>query len=284
MPQPPAFGAQYPPPPVSGAPYQPTSGSPYQPPQPGPDPAYQPGQFSAPPAPDQGYQQPYPPTSGGPYPPPPGGGGYPPAGPGYGFTPAPAKSGAKPVIIIVAIVAVVALICCIGGIVALVSGVNRTAKEISQVPLPTSAPDTRPTSSSNPSGQNFNLSAGDTLTINEPDGTLAIKVTQFRTSTKGCKSYSPDPKKGMYLIADVTATVQKGNMSINPFYFNWVADDGTTTNGIAGAFAGCGDLLASGVNLPEGTTRTGSVTFDVSDKNGSLEYRHKLRAAGAWKP
>ncbi|WP_036374085.1 DUF4352 domain-containing protein [Micromonospora sp. ATCC 39149] len=294
-PQPPVSGAPYPPPPVSAAPYPPTSGAPYPPPgaftpPPSPDPAYQPGPEAA-----------YPPVSGTPYPPP--GGPYPPPGgpyaPGPGYPlgpPLPAKkSSKKPIIIIVVVVAVLALLCCVGGIVALVAGANEAAKEAErQLPtaprvttapsgLPTADP-TSPSSSAPPDGETFNMKAGETLVITDDEGTLEITVLRFRTSAKGCKSYSPDPDKGLYLIADVTATVKKGKMSINPFYFQWVAEDGTTANGIAGALAGCGDLLDSGVNLREGSKRTGSVTFDVANKNGALEYRHELEIAGSWKP
>ncbi|MCX4474488.1 DUF4352 domain-containing protein [Micromonospora sp. NBC_01655] len=279
-------GAPYPPP-VSGAPYPPTSGSPYQPPQPGgftpppaPDPAYQPGGYPPPPGPDAAY----PPVSGMPYPPyqP----GAAPGGPGYPIGPVPpTKSSKKPIIIIIAVVAaVLALLCCIGGVVALGKGVDEAAKEAERQ-LPGPVETSGPSSSSTPAnGETFNLKAGQTLVITDDEGTLEITVLRFRTSTKGCKAYSPEPDKGLYLIADVTATVKKGNMSINPFYFQWVGDDGSTENGISGAFAGCGDLLDSGVNLREGSQRSGSVTFDVADKNGAMEYRHKLKTAGSWKP
>ncbi|MFG1952832.1 hypothetical protein [Micromonospora sp. NPDC048830] len=300
MPQYPAEQGGYPPPPptvpqppVSGSPYQPpVSGSPYQPPVSGsPYPPQQGGGFP-PPAPESAYPPPapdpsYPPVPGAPYPP-----GAAPAGPGFPPGPAqPPKSNKKPIIIIAVVAAVLALLCCIGGVVALVKGAGDAAEEAKRdITLPgvTTAPSGRPTpksSSSSPAtGETFNMDAGDTLVITDDDGTLEITVTRFRTTTKGCKSYSPEPDKGLYLTAEVTATVTKGNMSINPFYFQWVAADGTTANGIAGALAGCGDLLDSGVNLREGSKRTGVVTFDVADKNGVLEYRHKLETAGSWKP
>lgn len=313
LPPPPVSGAPYAPPPVSGAPYPPASGSPYQPPQGGftpadpayqpggypppahPDPAYQPGGYPPPPAPDAAYPPvsgtPYPPTSGSPYQPyqP----GAAPGGPGYPLGPVqPKKSSKKPIIIIAVVAAVLALLCCIGGVVALVKGVDEAAKEAErQLPGPVGTtapggrPTTRPSSSSTPAdGETFNLKAGESLVITDDEGTMEITVLRFRTSTKGCKAYSSAPDKGLYLIADVTATVKKGKMSINPFYFQWVADDGTTENGIAGAFAGCGDLLDSGVNLREGSKRTGSVTFDVANQNGAMEYRHKFETAGSWKP
>ncbi|MBM7086748.1 DUF4352 domain-containing protein [Micromonospora humidisoli] len=276
---PPVSGAGYPP--VSGAGYPPVSGGGYPPP------------------PGGGYPPPgggYPPPPGGAYPPP--GGGYPPppGGPGYPLGPAkPAGSSNKNVWIVVGlVVALVVLLCC-GGIIALaVAGgdkADEAAGEFDPSPptpgvtaapgLPGDPPSAAPSSTD----ESFNLKAGQTLVISDNDGTIEITVRSFSTSTKGCRSYAPPPNKGFYLIADVTATVTKGTSSINPFYFQWVADDGTTVNGLAGAFSGCGgDLLDSGSGIPAGSKRSGSVVFDVADKNGVVEYQHKFKAAGSWKP
>ncbi|MGX4656745.1 hypothetical protein ACWCHM_23965 [Micromonospora sp. SCSIO 07396] len=276
---PPVSGAGYPP--VSGAGYPPVSGGGYPPP------------------PGGGYPPPaggYPPPPGGGYPPP--GGGYPPppGGPGYPLGPAkPAGSSNKNVWIVVGlVVALVVLLCC-GGIIALaVAGgdkADEAAGEFDPSPptpgvtaapgLPGDPPSAAPSSTD----ESFNLKAGQTLVISDNDGTIEITVRSFSTSTKGCRSYAPPPNKGFYLIADVTATVTKGTSSINPFYFQWVADDGTTVNGLAGAFSGCGgDLLDSGSGIPAGSKRSGSVVFDVADKNGVVEYQHKFKAAGSWKP
>lgn len=262
-PQPPVSGAPYPPqPPVSGSPY---------PAQPG---AYPPPGSFPPPAPGPAYPPPAP------------------AAPGYPPSPVqPAKSNKKPIIIIAVIAAVLVLLCCVGGAVALIRGVNEAAdqaeRELSE-PLVTTAPIPPRATPSSPSNQNdgetFNMKAGDTLVITDDEGTLEITVTRFRTTEKACTAYSPKPRKGLYLTAEITATVTKGRMSVNPFYFQWVASDGTTTNGLAGALSGCGDLLDSGVNLREGSKRAGTVTFDVADTNGALEYRHNFETAGSWKP
>jgi hypothetical protein len=292
MPQPPAFGAPWPPP---GGGAQPTSGSPYQPPEPEP--------FSAPPAPGAAYPPvsgtPYPPVSGAAYPPvsgtpyPPAPGApvppYLPGGPGY---PPPGRSsgGAKPVIITLAIVAVLGLLCCVGGIVVLGVGANEAAKEVEEPrPWLTNAPDrpgvVDPESPASPSpGRTPSLKLTETLVVSDEEGTMEITVHSFRTSATGCRSYSPAPKKGLYLMADVTAKVTKGNVSINPLYFRWVADDGTSQNGLSGVFADCGKMLDSGVDLPAGTERKGTVTFDVADKDGVMEYQHNFRTAGRWKP
>ncbi|WP_431920373.1 hypothetical protein [Micromonospora wenchangensis] len=298
-----------PPPPVPDPPYA----DPYAPPSPyapppvsgAPQPSYEPG--GTPPVSGAGYPPVsgagYPPVSGGGYPPP--GGGYPPpgagyppppGGPGYPLGPAkPAGSSARNVWIVVGlVVALVVLLCC-GGIIALVVAGGRQADDAARefepsppTPGVTAAPGLPgdpPSAAPSSTDEAFNLRAGQTLVISDDDGTIEITVRSFSTSTKGCRSFAPPPNKGMYLIADVTATVTKGTSSINPFYFQWVADDGTTVNGLAGAFSGCGgDLLDSGSGIPAGSKRAGSVVFDVADKNGVVEYQHKFKAAGSWKP
>ncbi|MEV4479451.1 hypothetical protein [Micromonospora coxensis] len=289
-PQPPVSGSPYAPPPVSGSPYAPppVSGSPYQ--------AYDPN-ASMPPV----SGAPYPPVSGAPHPPV-SGGGYPPvSGPGYPPPPGaplgpPVTSGGKkkPWLIIGIVVAVLLLLCCGGGIAALAVGGKKAADKAEEIerslPTPgtTSLPDlpgAKPSASSPDNGETFNLKAGDTLVIEDDEGTLEITIRKFSTSTKGCRSFAPAPSKGMYLIADVTATVTKGKASINPFYFQWVAEDGTTSNGLAAALSGCGgDMLDSGSGIRAGSKRSGAVVFDVKDKNGVVEYEHRFEAAGSWKP
>ncbi|TDC81783.1 hypothetical protein E1193_13840 [Micromonospora sp. KC606] len=293
-PQPPVSGTPYPPmsgspyPPVSGTPYPPMSGSPY-PPVPGsPYPAYDPN-ASMPPV----SGTPYPPVSGGGYPPPPGG-PYPPA-PGQPLGP-PVRSGSKKTVWIVVgvVVAVLLLLCCGGGVAALVAAGNEVEKKAGEFERSLPTPDTttlpglpggKPSASAPADGETFNMKPGDTLVLEDDDGTIEIAVRKFSTFTKPCRSYARPPEKGMFLVADVTATVTRGRASINPFYFKWVAEDGTTSNGFSAAFSGCGgDMLGSGSGLPSGSKRTGVVVFDVKDKNGVVEYQHRFETAGSWRP
>ncbi|SCL27013.1 protein of unknown function [Micromonospora nigra] len=188
---------------------------------------------------------------------------------------------------------VVALLCCAGGVAALLVA-GRAANEAAEA-LPTpgpardapgDAPTPRGGEPSRPAtqGETFGMKPGDTLIIEDDKGTIEITVTSFRTVKEGCLSFSPKPKKGLYLIAEVTATITTGTSSINPFFFEWVADDGTTTNGLAGIFAGCGDPLSSGTNLRAGSKRAGTLAFDVTDDKGTLEYRHNFKTEGSWQP
>jgi len=314
----PGPGEQYPPPAPTQAfpPAPPTSGAPYPPPgseyQP-PGAAYQPPGAAYPP-PGGEYQQPgaaYPPPGSeyqppggayqqpGGYPPPGGGQPYPPTGapyqPGAPFGP-PAKKSNKNVWITIGIVAaLLLLLCCGGGIFAVYSGVNKAQEAVDSLPTPgvtygvpdEQTPTGGPTGTPQPGttdDKTFNMPAGDKLIVNDTDGTIEITVGNFRTRNSACNEIMPGPKKGMFLIADVTAEITKGTGSINPFYFSWVAEDGTEENGIGGAFSGCGKLMTSGNNLPAGSKRSGQLIFDVKDQNGVVEYKHRFRTAGSWKP
>ncbi|TDB79848.1 DUF4352 domain-containing protein, partial [Micromonospora sp. KC721] len=303
-PQPPVSGTPYPPmsgvgqPPVSGTPYPaaydpnasmpPVSGTPYPPVSGG---GYPPPVSGVPYPPVSGT--PYPPASGGGYPPPPSG-PYPPA-PGQPLGP-PVRSGSKKTVWIVVgvVVAVLLLLCCGGGVAALVTVGNEAEKKAREIErsLPTpktttlpELPGAKPSTGAPDDGETFNMKPGDTLVIEDDDGTIEITVRRFSTSTKACRSYGLPPEKGMYLVAHVTATVTEGKGSVNPFFFKWVAEDGTSSNGISAALSGCGgDLLGAGNGLPSGSKRAGVVVFDVKDKTGVLEYEHEFETAGSWKP
>ncbi|GGR63944.1 hypothetical protein GCM10010169_03450 [Micromonospora fulviviridis] len=306
-PQPPTSGAPYPPQPAPGGGYPPAPESPYapQPPTSGAPYPPQPPTSGAPYPPPGAGQPPYPPAGGAAFPPPPGqyppppGEAYPPTGP---YPPAPgqfgppAKKSNKNVWITVGIVvAVMLLLCCGGGIFAIYSGAKKTKDAIDNLPTPgvtySNPVDDSPTggTSATPDpgktdSETFNMPSGDTLIVNDDDGTVEITVGNFRTKDKACQEFMPAPKNGMYLIADVTAEVTKGTGSINPFFFKWVGSDGAEESGVGGAFSGCGKLMGSGNNLPTGSKRSGQLIFDVKDRNGTLEYEHHLRTAGSWKP
>ncbi|MFI6825047.1 hypothetical protein ACIBJE_29475 [Micromonospora sp. NPDC050187] len=292
-------------PPVSGAPgYPPVSGAPGYPPPGSGAPGYPPPGSGAP-----GYPG-HPPASGVPYPPgptpmasyPPG-----PAGPYPGLPlPPSTSSGGKSTALIVVLVAVVlVLLCCVGVVVLALAGDDSASQNTgigrASTPGNSSGPLVRPTedrpfgatvpttaapqpSNSGKDGETFNMKVGDTLVITDDEGTVEIMISRFTTSNKGCRSFAPDPDEGMYLIADVTVRVTKGTASVNPFYFEWVAQDGKTANGLVGALSGCGTPLSSGVNLRTGSKRSGTVVFDVADKKGVVEYQHNFEAAGSWKP
>ncbi|MFC4020716.1 DUF4352 domain-containing protein [Micromonospora sp. GCM10011542] len=223
--------------------------------------------------------------------------GYGPGAPGYPLagTPAPAQGSKKTVVVVAVTAAVLALLCCAGGIVAAVIGFNRAAEQavearptpavtrsVGQTPGGKTPPS--PAEPSAASGETRDMSVGETLVIDDSDGTVEITVTKFSTSTKACKSYGLKPDEGMYVIATVTVKVTKGRGSINPLFFQWVAQDGTETNAIGGALSGCGKPLSAGNNLSTGTKRTGSVVFDVPNTSGVLEYQHLFETAGSWKP
>ncbi|MEU6077025.1 hypothetical protein [Micromonospora sp. NPDC047074] len=221
------------------------------------------------------------------YPPPVSGApGYPPGYPmGAPQMVAPPKKN-RTVLIVVAVVAALALLCCVGGIIAIVAGANKATDDLANA-LPTPGITHVPPGGTTPGSDEdnyYNLKPGATLVVSDSRGTIEITVTRFTTEAKGCRAYAPDPSKGMYLIAHVTATVTKGTSSINPFYFEWVAENSPPVNGLTSSLSGCGELLGSGSNMGEGSKRAGTVVFNVADQNGTLQYRHQFKAVGSWKP
>ncbi|SIR17615.1 DUF4352 domain-containing protein [Micromonospora avicenniae] len=288
VPQQPVPGT--PQPPVSGSPWaapstpEPPVSSPPQPPAGNPWAAPGAAQQPTPPGPYPPAGQPYPAAPAayppGAYPP----GGYPPGGPQP-----PEKKSNKTVLIIVIVVAVLALLCCGGGVAAVIYGANQADEVAASLPtttptgdvdIPSALPDDPEETADS---ETRNMAVGDTLVITEDVSVVEITVTKFSTRTKGCNEFAPDPDKGIYLIADVTVKATKGSAAVNPLYFQWVAADGTETNAIAGLFAGCGENLEPG-DISAGRKRTGTVVFNVADKNGVLEYLHQFQPAGSWKP
>ncbi|WP_089156534.1 hypothetical protein [Micromonospora sp. NBS 11-29] len=291
--------------PISGTPYPPPGGA-YSPPgggYPPPGGAYPPPGGAYPPPggayPPPGYSQPAYPQPGK-YAPAeayPGSGPYPPPAP---FGPPPRNSSRNVWLTVGLVVALLLVLCCGGGIFAVYSGTKKAQREIGTLPTPgitfggptdsptygtpTDGPSTSTPQPGTTDDETFNMPAGDKLIINDDEGTIEITVGNFQTKKTACREFMPDPKNGMYLVADVTAEITKGTGSINPFYFSWKGTDGTRESGIAGAFSGCGKLMTSGNNLPAGSKRSGQLIFDVKDTNGVVEYQHRLRTAGSWKP
>ncbi|MFB9547168.1 DUF4352 domain-containing protein [Micromonospora sagamiensis] len=234
----------------------------------------------------------YPPGPAGPY-------------PGLPLPPSTGSGGKSTALIVILVVVGLVLLCCVGGVVLALASDDSASRDTglgrASTPRNSSAPLVQPTddrpfgaaapttavpqpSSSGKDGETFNMKVGDTLVITDDEGTVEITITRFTTSNKGCRSFAPDPDEGLYLIADVTVRVTKGTASVNPFYFEWVAQDGKTANGLVGALSGCGTPLSSGVNLRTGSKRSGTVVFDVADRKGVVEYQHNFEAAGSWKP
>lgn len=221
----------------------------------------------------------------------------PPPPPAPPSAPPPAPKKVPPLAIVGIAVGAVMLLCCGLGAIALLSANIDKA----DVPLAaaSAAPSTLPTTASpvpaepavapstqqpTPAEATFDLKPGSTLTVETFTGTIEVTVKSFRTSKTACDRYGVKPDEGMYLIADVTVKITEGTGSINPLFFNWVGDDGTTANAISGAFSGCGKSLDSGNGMRTGTLRSGQVVFDVSSTRGALEYEVAGRAVGSWRP
>lgn len=293
--------------PISGPPGYPTPGYPDLAGQPSPTPGapgYPPGTpgygvpagaaYGAggayPPGPDAGYPAGPPPMvaqPAGPY-------------PGLPLPPSRSRSG-NPALVVIGILVAMVMLCCVGAVVlaaldddqeSLGRGTDRTSSgeslrgssddEGRGAAAPASTAPAAPTPS-RAADDTLDMSIGDTLLITDEDGTVEITVTQASTSTKGCRSFAPPPSQGMYLNVDVTIRVTRGSATVNSFDFRWIGDNGRSTSGLDGIIAGCGTQLPTVLKLSAGSSRDGTLTFNVADKQGILEYQRNMKRAGTWR-
>lgn len=294
----PPSGDPYAPP---GGGYGPPSGDPYAPPSGGyGDPYAPPGGGYGPPAPVSGY----PPAPAPGYGPPAPVSGYPPQAPGYGPPPQgvpgygpppmspvlPAKKSNTLMIVLIA-VSVVLVLCCGGAVAALVAAGDEDPVADDRPDISTSQPttgstgrDLAPPDQTKNDPETENMKVGDTLVITSTDGDeLRVTVRKVTSRTTGCREYSNEPDNGTYVVVEVTAEVVKGTASINPLYLNFVDAAGVEENSIGGIFSGCGEPLRSGVDLPAGTKREGTIVFDVKAAKGKIVYSELGGSArGSW--
>lgn len=134
----------------------------------------------------------------------------------------------------------------------------------------------------------FKLKAGTTVEVDTGVGKHEVTVRSFKTYKRPCGDGFGDPERGMFLVADILVTVKEGTADVNPLFFEWVGDDGTTSDGLSAIFSGCGEPnLDSANNLPAGTKRAGKIVIDVANTKGNLEYGGSLfngKATASWRP
>jgi hypothetical protein len=94
----------------------------------------------------------------------------------------------------------------------------------------------------------------------------------------------PDPERGMFLVVDVLVEATKGTVPVNSLNFEWVGEDGTTSNTIDGAFSGCDKSRLAATDLRAGQKRAGQIVFDVSSTKGAVEFAPDIlsSAAASW--
>jgi hypothetical protein len=154
-------------------------------------------------------------------------------------------------------------------------------------PPPSSTPAPEPTTARAQPGQMFGLTPGTVMTITGAGGSVQDAVVlSFKVFGAGCGAYGNDPKRGSYLVADLLVRQRKGVGAVNPLYFTFVGDDGTTADSISGTFSDCGTTELGATNaLRAGSMRAGQVVFDVASPRGTVEYAPGglgTDAAGSW--
>jgi len=220
--------------------------------------------------------------------------------PGYPPPPQPPKKGMSSGKIVALIVAAFAGLCLVGGVVNAVAGTDsKSAGVATKAPAPQAAkaqPTTaQPTDDEDPPTEDpaddadahFNLKPGTTLTLTGDDGSVQdTTIVSFKQRKGACDQFATDPENGIYLIAEVRVVQKKGTGSVNPLFFEFVGDDGTTSNAIGGAFSGCAkNDLTSTNSLRSGSKRSGQVVFDVKSAKGTVELTPGLisETAGSWR-
>jgi hypothetical protein len=152
----------------------------------------------------------------------------------------------------------------------------------------TAKDDTDSASDSDDGPANFSLKPGTIMTITGDDGNVQeAAIVSFKVRKSSCNSFGGEPKNGSFLVADVRVTQKKGTGAVNPLFFTWVGEDGTTSSAIDGAFSGCATNTLDSTNaLRAGTKRAGQMVFDVSSSGGTVEYAPGglgSEAVGSWK-
>lgn len=233
-----------------------------------------------------GYGQPYgqqPPVVSGPpaqpYAHPQPAGFYPPP-------PPPKKSNTGKIIL--GIVGGLLGLCVLGSVISAVAGSDSTtvtppkAKAGGTQPADKAAAE--PAEKEAPENSTFDVPIGSTLTLDSGGDVQEWTLTSAKYR-KSCGGLG-EAKEGGFLIVDVKMIQKEGTGSVNPLFFNYVSNDGTTQNSISGAFSGCEkNTLDSTNSLRAGQRRSGQLVFDVASPKGSVELTPGLGAdtAGSWK-
>jgi hypothetical protein len=233
--------------------------------------------------PPQYGAQPYPPVQ--PY-------GAPP--PGYTAPPPPPKKPDKTLRAVLVGIACL-LVFCVGA--AVIAGISSNSAPdsdpVAAAPRTGAAEPKAPRAkiTKAPAGQaedadQFDLKLGATAKFSDRDGAQSVTVKSVKSFKDGCSRFAPEPDNGLYVVVDVVVSVTEGSASINPLYFEWVGNDGTTANAISGAFSGCDkNNLTSANGVRAGRKRAGQIVYDVPSAKGSIEFSPDAfgSAEASWK-
>lgn len=110
---------------------------------------------------------------------------------------------------------------------------------------------------------------------------VVITVTSVKAGVKSGNQFVT-PAKGQFVVAEVTATVQQGKVSISWANFKLVGADGTVYETTV-----MGDGMLSGNDLTAGQKTSGKVAFDAAvgaEKGGKIAVKSWLADgdAGYW--
>jgi hypothetical protein len=112
-------------------------------------------------------------------------------------------------------------------------------------------------------------------------------LRSVKTYGKACDESAPAPDNGRFVVVDVVVAQVRGKGSVNPLDFTFVGADGTSANGLSGAFSACDKpSLGSTNSLRAGQKRAGKIAFDTDTSVGMVEWSPGGFGAdtiGSWK-
>lgn len=131
------------------------------------------------------------------------------------------------------------------------------------------------------------LSLTEDLEVTDGDNSVraTVHINSVRTSKRPKSEFGEPPANGTFVIVNVTVTVSKGTLPVNPLYFAFQAPDGTIYH------PGDGNSLLAGfdpeldaLDVPAGQRVRGNVVFDGRYGHGAkLQYESPTgEIIGTW--
>lgn len=219
------------------------------------------------------------------------------APPGFGqpapLAQPPAKKSSPLKVLLITVASVLGGCLLLGGITAALGGGDDSTTVAPPKPADGAAepageakPKGAPVEESAEEDETFDVPVGSAITASRGGDTIEATLRSVKSHKSGCNSLGVDPDNGLFVVVDIVVTQRKGEGSVNPLDFTFVAADGTSAHGLSAAFSGCDEPSLDSADLRAGQKRAGKIAFDVNSKAGTLEWAPGGLGAdtvGSWK-